>query len=89
MTIASLKTILLSLVDNQSSTAIALTERINSLRPDDFYLELDILDSFSLNTFIVLVETEFDVTLSANDIQSYEFRTLSGLISIIQSKNLN
>lgn len=86
MTIASLKTILLSLVDSGLPQTDQLIDSVNHLNPDDFYLDLGILDSFSINSFILSVEAEFNITLNAYDIQSYEFRTLAGLLAIINSK---
>ena len=86
MTIASLKSILLSLADSEESSTTSFSDSIAQLSPDDFYLDLGLIDSFSINSFILLVESEFNVTLTAHDLQSFEFRTLSGLMSIIQSK---
>ena len=89
MTIAPLKAILLSLVDADSSDSQHISELINNLSPDDFYLDLGILDSFSINAFIIMIESEYQISFNAADIQSFNFRTLSGLQSIIDSKVVN
>jgi len=42
------------------------------------------IDSFGLMNLIMTIEDEFDVTLSAEDTQSEEFRSIGGTIKIIE-----
>ena len=59
------------------------------LNDDEFlqYRYLDEhLDSFGIIQFIMAVESEFDITLAPEDTESEAFRTIGGLINIIESK---
>lgn len=47
------------------------------------YLETGLLDSMQLIEMIVLFEDEFKIKFTPNDLQSDEFRTIGGLINII------
>ena len=76
MTIAPLKAILLSLVDADSSDSQHISELINNLSPDDFYLDLGILDSFSINAFIIMIESEYQISFLMPKIFSH---SISGL----------
>jgi len=44
------------------------------------------LDSFGIIQFIMAIENEFNITLEAEDTESEEFRTIEGLINIINEK---
>ena len=44
------------------------------------------LDSFGIMQFIMTVEEEFCITLTPEDTESEEFRTIGGLIEIIKRK---
>ena len=44
------------------------------------------LDSFEIIQFIMAIEDEFNITLLPEDTESEEFRTIEGLIKIIESK---
>lgn len=50
------------------------------------FLDVGLIDSFNLLTFVIAIEDEFGVALSPNDLQSREFRTVGGLVSIIATK---
>jgi acyl carrier protein len=44
------------------------------------------LDSFGIIQFIMAIEEEFGITLLPEDTESEEFRTIEGVIKIIESK---
>lgn len=44
------------------------------------------LDSFGIIQFIMAVEEEFSISLLPEDTESEEFRTIKGIIKIIESK---
>ena len=44
------------------------------------------LDSFGIIQFIMTIEDEFGITLLPEDTESEEFRTIEGVIKIIESK---
>jgi len=44
------------------------------------------IDSFDLINFISYIETEFGITLEPEDTESFNFRTLQGLVQIIEQK---
>jgi len=44
------------------------------------------LDSFGIIQFIMAIEDEFNIKLLPEDTESEEFRTIEGLIKIIESK---
>lgn len=44
------------------------------------------IDSFGIISFLIAIEDKFCIELSAEDTESDEFRTVGGLIKIIQSK---
>jgi acyl carrier protein len=44
------------------------------------------LDSFGIIQFIMAVEEEFGITLTPEDTESEEFRTVGGVIEIIKRK---
>ena len=50
------------------------------------YLDAGHVGSFDLFQFILEIEETFGVTLSAEDTQSDQFRTIGGLIQIIEEK---
>jgi len=51
------------------------------------YLAMGILDSLGLVELISFIENTFDVTLSQDDLESKEFRTINGLANIVQLVN--
>lgn len=54
---------------------------------DEFnYIDTGYIDSMGLLKFIVELEQEFDVEISDDDIMLIEFKTIGGLVSIIESK---
>jgi len=44
------------------------------------------LDSFGIIQFIMAIEEEFNIKLNPEDTESEEFRTIKGLINIINKK---
>jgi len=44
------------------------------------------LDSFGIIQFIMAIEEEFGITLLPEDTESEEFRTIEGVIKIIETK---
>lgn len=71
-----------------------LYEYLNDVKPlemneEEFlkYRYLDNhLDSFGIIQFIMAIEEEFNIKLNPEDTESEEFRTIEGLIKIIESK---
>ena len=50
------------------------------------YLEAGHIDSFALTGFIFAIEDRFDIVLSAEDTQSEDFRSVGGVVKIIERK---
>jgi acyl carrier protein len=50
------------------------------------FLEEGHIDSFGLNDFIMEIEDQFNVALSSEDTQSEEFRSVGGLVEIIENR---
>ncbi len=46
------------------------------------------IDSFGIIHFIMAIEEEFNIQLLPEDTESEEFRTIGGLIKIIENKTL-
>jgi len=71
-----------------------LKEYLNEIKPIEMndneflkYRYLDNhLDSFGIIQFIMAIEEEFGITLLPEDTESEEFRTIEGVIKIIESK---
>ena len=71
-----------------------LREYLNEIKPLEMdeqsflsyhYLESH-LDSFEIIQFIMAVEEEFGIQLNPEDTESEEFRTIEGLVNIIELK---
>jgi len=71
-----------------------LKEYLNEIKPIEMndneflkYRYLDNhLDSFEIIQFIMAIEEEFGITLLPEDTESEEFRTIEGVIKIIERK---
>jgi len=71
-----------------------LKEYLNEIKPIEMndneflkYRYLDNhLDSFGIIQFIMAIEEEFGITLLPEDTESEEFRTIEGVIKIIERK---
>jgi acyl carrier protein len=50
------------------------------------YLEVAHIDSFGLNEFVMEIEDQFNVALSPEDTQSEEFRSVGGLVELIDKR---
>ena len=50
------------------------------------FIDTGYVDSIGLIKFVVDLETKFNIDINESDIESPEFRTIGGLISIIQNK---
>lgn len=54
---------------------------------DEFnYIDTGYIDSMGILKFVVALEQEFDIQISDDDIMLPEFKTIGGLISIIENK---
>ena len=51
-----------------------------------YYLDQGVIDSIGIINMITSFESEFDISFEAEDMQSYDFQTVGGLIRIIESK---
>jgi len=51
------------------------------------YLERGLIDSMELVEMIVLFEDKFKIKFSTENLQSYEFRTIGGLIKLVSEFN--
>jgi len=50
------------------------------------YLEVAHIDSFGLNEFVMEIEDQFNIALSAEDNQSEQFRSVGGLVQLIKNR---
>ncbi len=50
------------------------------------YLDAGHVDSLNIMQFILEIEESFDISLSAEDTQSDEFRTVGGIITLVERK---
>ena len=50
------------------------------------YLDVAHIDSFGLNEFVMEIEDQFNVVLSPQDTQSEEFRSVSGLVELLENR---
>lgn len=50
------------------------------------YLDLGHVDSLSIISFVSSIEIRFDVEIDPEDMESEAFRTLGGLVGIIEQK---
>jgi len=50
------------------------------------YLDAGHVDSLNIMQFILEIEESFDISLSAEDTQSDEFRTVGGVITLVERK---
>ncbi|NWF49026.1 MAG: acyl carrier protein [Ignavibacteriaceae bacterium] len=50
------------------------------------YIDTGYIDSMGIIKFIVMIESEFNISISEEDIESPDFRTIGGIIKIIKKK---
>jgi acyl carrier protein len=50
------------------------------------YIDSGYVDSIGIIGFMLEIESEFDIEISAEDMLSLEFRTVGGVVSIISKK---
>jgi acyl carrier protein len=50
------------------------------------YIDSGLIDSIGIIKFVLQIEARFDVEFSESDIESETFRTIGGLVSMIQKK---
>lgn len=50
------------------------------------YLDLGVLDSMGIVTMVVELESSFGIRFAAEDMQSVEFRSIGGLIALIERR---
>ena len=78
-------------MNNIRETILEFIEREYKL-PDDInyetfnYIENGYVDSMGLVQFVTILEDDFDIEFSAEELLSEKFRTISGLEEIIMSK---
>lgn len=54
---------------------------------DEFnYIDTGYIDSMGILKFVVALEQEFDIQISDDDIMLPEFKTIGGLVCMIESK---
>lgn len=53
------------------------------------YIESGYIDSMGLIKFIVDIEYKFDISISETDMEDSRFRTINGLVNIIDQKLSN
>ncbi|PKB19951.1 acyl carrier protein [Janthinobacterium sp. 64] len=53
---------------------------------DDDFLAAGIIDSMAIIKFILELEARFDITLDDDDIESQQFRSVRGLLALIDNK---
>lgn len=76
--------------DSIRSFVLALLEKKSRL-PKGFddasdFIEAGIVDSVGIIKFILELESRFDIEISEADIESGEFRTVQGLVAMIERK---
>lgn len=76
------KTVLTYLAEN----AVASLSETNAKLLACHYLDEGIIDSLGIINLVTEFEEVFGITFSAEDMQSYEFQTVAGLIGIIERK---
>jgi acyl carrier protein len=50
------------------------------------YIDSGYIDSIAIIKFVVEIEAKYEIEISEADIESLEFRTIGGLVSIINKK---
>ena len=50
------------------------------------YIDCGYVDSIGIIKFIVEIESEFDIEILDTDLESLEFRTVGGIVSLINAK---
>ena len=50
------------------------------------YIDSGYIDSLGIIRFILEIESKYDIEISDSDMQSSEFRTVGGLVSLINRK---
>jgi len=50
------------------------------------YIDTGFVDSLGIMKFVVDIEAKFDIEITEDDMESTEFRTIGGLVSIIRRR---
>lgn len=53
------------------------------------YIQTGLLDSFGMFSLILEIEEKFSITLEGSDLENPKFKTISGLIQILEDKIKN
>lgn len=76
--------------NNIQEFVIGLLEKKATLPPefhDDVdFIEAGIVDSIGIIKFVLELERKFDVEITDSDIESKAFRSVNGVVSLVQSK---
>tara|TARA_B100001964_G_scaffold13100_1_gene13705 strand:- start:209 stop:484 length:276 start_codon:yes stop_codon:yes gene_type:complete len=74
--------VIVSLLEKRGPLQGNLDQEICNYR----YLDVGHVDSLNIMQFILEIEESFDISLSAEDTQSDEFRTVGGVITLVERK---
>ncbi len=77
--------------DSIRQFVIQLIEKKGKLKEnadiDSFnYIDTGYIDSIGIIKFIAEIESQYDIEISESDMESEEFRTVGGIVSIISRK---
>ena len=73
---------ILNTIKKISNKKLTIDKKLNTLE----YLHQGILDSLQLIHFIIVLEKKFKIKFTSKDKESADFRTVGGLVKIIQKK---
>ena len=72
-------------IENQLLDFVQTVTMDTSITADTDLLMANILDSLLLMDLVIVIENEFNVTLTGEDIAPHNFKTLANLARIVQS----
>lgn len=78
-TISSCKAFVLSLIEKKAKLPAGFNESFD-------YMQSGHIDSMGLIKFMLEIEAKYDIEITEDDMESPSFRTLGGIVSIIDSK---
>ena len=81
-----MKNYILDFVKSYLDNISPLNETNKERLLDYHYLDSGHIDSFGIIHFILDLEQEFDISFSPEETESEEFRTIRGIINIINAK---
>ena len=74
--------VIVSLLEKRGPLQGNSDQEINNYR----YLDVGHVDSLNIMQFVLEIEESFDISLSTEDTQSDEFRTVGGVITLVERK---